>query len=485
MAFDFVVVGGGSAGCVVAARLADEAKGSVLLLEAGPDLRAAPPPELHNGWSFPRAFEWGFESEPHAGGEVLNLRRGKLIGGTGWVTRFGVRGSPRDYEGWVALGNDGWSFDDVLPYLNRIETDLDFGTQPWHGDRGPIPINRYLEHELSGVATAATEAALSLGIPHVDDHNQPGALGVGRIPMTSRAGHRVTTADAYLSEERDNLQIRPDAQVTAVVFDGTRASGVRLLDGTEIEAGHVVLAAGVYGSPAILMHSGIGPAEHLRSHDIGVLIPLDGVGSNLADHPQISVDMSYRGPSRDEPLLHSIATFHSESSAPDGPPDLMLWWGDPEAGGDEFWIEIVLLKPECRGTVRLRSNEPSDKPRITLPRLEDADIRRLSIGYERATELAMHEKVQSFCDPPDIRSGTALDGFIRSTTYSIPHVVGTCSMGPSPDDGAVVDPRARVHGTEGLSVIDASIIPEPPSGFPHLPTIMIAERLGEALANNA
>lgn len=483
MTADVVVVGAGAAGCVVARRLAEHPSRSVLLLEAGPDLRAAPRPELHEAWGFPRDFEWKFDSEPHAGGEVLNLRRGKLVGGTGWVTRFGVRGSPRDYDAWADVGNEGWTFEDVLAYLNRIETDLDFGREPWHGDRGPIPVNRYLGEELSEIATAATEAALSLGFPPVDDHNRPGAIGVGRMPMTSRDGRRVTTADAYLNDVPSNLTIRSDAEVAEVLFDRSRACGVRLTDGREIDAGHVVLSAGVYGSPAILMRSGIGPADHLRSVGVDVRVELDGVGSNLADHPQVEIDVSYSGPSRAEPLLHSMATFHSDGSASAEAPDLMLWWSDPEAGDEEFIVEALLLKPHCRGTVRLRSSAASDKPRIALPRPDEADVRKLSIGYARAAELVMHEKVHRFCDAAEILTGNALTEFVRSTTYSIPHVVGTCSMGVSPEGGAVVDSEGFVHGADGLSVIDASIIPEPPSGFPHLITIMVAERLADELVS--
>lgn len=481
MAVDFVVVGAGAAGCVVAARLAADGSRSVLLIEAGPDLRAAPPPALHQGWDFPRDHEWGLESEPHMGGEVLSLRRGKLVGGTGWVTRFGVRGSPYDYDGWAALGNAGWSFDDVLPYFTKIETDVDFGHDPWHGDRGPIPVNRYLNDGLADVHAAATEAAVALGFPSVEDHNRPGAVGVGRMPMTSREGRRVTTADAYLANRTSGLTLNSDAEVTEILFDGSRTRGVRLADGSEIEAGHIVLSAGVYGSPVILMRSGIGPAEHLREMGIDVHVDLGGVGSNLADHPQVEVAMDYRGGARPTPLLHSIATFHSDSSASEGPPDLMLWWSDPEVGADEFIVEIVLLKPQCRGAVRLRSNAASDKPRITLPRPDDADVRRLSIGYAHAAELAMHENVQRFCDFPEVLTGETLTDFVRSTSFSIPHVVGTCSMGSSPEDGSVVDSKGFVHGVEGLSVIDASIIPEPLSGFPHLPTIMIAERLSHQL----
>ena len=301
------------------------------------------------------------------------------------------------------------------------------------------------------------------------------------MPMTSVKGRRVTTADAYLDHSLPNLTIRSDAEVAAVLLDGSRARGVRLTDGREIESNHVVLAAGFYGSPVILMRSGIGPADHLRSVGIDVHIDLDGVGSNLADHPQVEIGMAYGGQTRAEPLLHSMATFHSDGPASGDSPDLMLWWSDPEPGAGEFTIEVLLLKPQCRGTVRLRSSAASDKPRITLPQPNAADVRKLSVGYVRAAELAMDERVQRFCERPEILTGDALTEFVRSTTYSIPHVVGTCSMGTSPGKGAVVDSKGFVRGAEGLSVIDASIIPEPSSGFPHLITIMLAERLSDEL----
>ena len=191
--------------------------------------------------------------------------------------------------------------------------------------------------------------------------------------------------------------------------------------------------------------------------------------------------MAYGGQCRAEPLLHSIATFHSGMPTSGETTDLMLWWSDPEPGTREFIIEVLLLKPKCRGTVRLRSSAASDKPQITLPQPNEIDVRKLSVGYARAAELAMDERVQRFCESPETLTGDALTGFVRSTTYSIPHVVGTCSMGRSPERGAVVDSNGFVHGAEGLSVIDASIIPEPPSGFPHLITIMLAERLSDDL----
>ena len=253
-AFDVVIAGGGAAGCVVAARLAESGSRSVLLLEAGPDLRANVPAEFRDGWRLAREFDWGYASEPDERGVVENLRRGKLLGGTSWVTRFALRGVPADYDDWVALGNAGWGFDDVLPYFRRLEDDVDFGDEPWHGDRGPMPVDRYLGVEPTETGAAGLEALEAAGFPTVEDHNRPGAVGAGRMPMTSRDGIRVTTADAYLpvGGEPPNLTIRPDAQVADVLFDGTRARGVRLVDGTVVEANRVVLSAGTYGTPPIL-----------------------------------------------------------------------------------------------------------------------------------------------------------------------------------------------------------------------------------------
>jgi choline dehydrogenase-like flavoprotein len=214
------------------------------------------------------------------------------------VTRFAVRGSPADYDGWEAIGNTGWGFGDVLPYFNRLETDADFGDQPWHGNDGPILVDRYLDLEPTEVGAAALNAMEGVGFPLVVDHNQPGAVGAGPMPMSSRGGLRVTTADAYLplGHTPQNLTIRPDSQVACLVFDGIRASGVRLVDGSTVQAGWIALSAGTYGSPPILMRSGIGPAEHLRSVGVPVRVNLPGVGENLADHPAVDLEPDYRGP---------------------------------------------------------------------------------------------------------------------------------------------------------------------------------------------
>jgi choline dehydrogenase len=473
-AFDVAVVGGGAAGCVVAARLAEHPSRSVILLEAGPDRRADIPPELRDGWTIERdLFDWGFISEPCGGESAKPVRRKRVLGGTSWLTRFTVRGAPDDYDGWGRLGVAGWSWDEVLPYFVRLETDLDFGDRPWHGSRGPIPSTRQLDSELTEVGTAALDALAAYGFPWVADHNEPGAVGAGRMPMNVLAGRRVTVTDAYLplGGTPANLSIRPEAHVDRLVFDGGRAVGVRLADGTVVEAGRVVLCAGVYGSPTILLRSGIGPN--------GETADLPGVGANLADHPSVWVDFGHRGGGRDIPYLHTIVTFHSSGRSSSETPDLMFWLGDPTEADTDFGADVVLLRPHSRGSVSLRSADPLDPPLIRLPSLDDPrDVERLAEGYARAVELAGQPALRRHCAGPEPPPEN-LASLIRSELASIPHTVGTCAM------GAVVDESGSVYGVEGVSVVDASIMPDVPSGFTHVPTIMIAERLAERIASLA
>jgi choline dehydrogenase len=482
------VVGGGAAGCVAGARLAEAASRSVLLLEAGPDLRANVPDAMRDGWLINRDHDWGYAAEPDARGIADDLRRGRLLGGTSWVTRFAVRGSPADYDGWAALGNPGWAFDDVLPYLKRLEADDDFGDRPWHGDAGPVPVTRYLEHDFTEVLAGGVDALEAAGFPSIDDHNRPGAVGTGRMPMTSRDGIRVTTADAYLplGETPPNLTIRCDAQVDRVVFEGGSATGVRLLDGTAVESGWVVLCAGTYGSPAILMRSGVGGAEHLRSVEVDVEVDLPGVGTNLGDHPGVDIEFGSCGASRAAPILHLLTTFHSSGRSGTEAPDLMLWLSDPMGDPPSFEIGVGLLKPRSTGSVRLRAPDPAAPPRIHLPELRDpADAERLGEGYLRGLEVAAHPAIRRLCEelPTPGPTGDGLEELVRANAYSLPHVVGTCAMGPRPEDGAVVDASGCVHGAERLSIADASIIPVAPSAFTHIPTIMIAERLSESIGS--
>ena len=471
-AFDVAVVGGGAAGCVVAARLAEQGSRSVLLLEAGPDRRADLPRRLLDGWTIERElFDWGYGSESHAGGEVKPVRRKRLLGGTSWLTRFTPRGSPADYNGWGGLGLAGWGWEEVLPYFVRLETDIDFGDRPWHGNKGPIPSSRQLDEDFTDVGGAAIDALAAAGFPWVDDHNEPGAVGGGRMPMNVVDGRRFTTVDAYLplGGTPPNLSIRAEAQVDRVVFDRGRAVGVRLANGTSVAAGHVVLCAGVYGSPAILLRSGIGPERGIAD--------LPGVGANLADHPSVYVDFGYQGAGRAAPALHTIVTFHSSGRPSAETPDLMFWLAEPTEEDTEFGAEVVLLRPRSRGSVRLRSDDALDPPLIELPNLDDpGDVKRLVEGYRRALEVAAQPVLRRRCSGPEPAEPESLEAMIRSELFSIPHTVGTCAM------GSVVDESGSVYGVDCLSVVDASIMPDVPSGFTHVPTIMIAERLSEQIA---
>lgn len=488
--YDIIVVGGGAAGCVIARRLSEAGDRAVLLVEAGEDHRAATPAEWHDGWTLPTVPDWGFRSEPDPHGGSGTLRRGRVLGGTSWLTRFAVRGSPADFDAWAARGDPDWTFEDVLPWFRGVEADEEFGGAAWHGDRGPIPITRYPAERRSDIHAAAIEAFDAIGIPRVEDHNRPGAVGAGPMPMSSREGVRVTSLDAYLPVEASpaGLAIRGGSPVAHVTLEGERATGIELADGTRIAADTVVLAAGTYGSPAILLRSGIGPAADVRAAGLTSRIDLPGVGANLADHPGVDLDSGWRGAAAGGRTLHTIATLRSATAPADGAPDLMFWVSDPAGEEPGFFLDPILLKPVARGSVRLRSADPGDPPRITLPDVrEPRDLERLVGGYRLGLELARSPALRdrSSAGPPDAPTDDAgLRRHVVENAYSIPHVVGTCAMGPSPEDGGVVDGRGRVHGVGGLHVIDASIIPDAPSGFPHLITIMLAERLAAGLATS-
>ncbi len=246
-----------------------------------------------------------------------------------------------------------------------------------------------------------------------------------------------------------------------------------------------MLSAGVFGSPSILQRSGIGPSDHLGTLDIPILVDLPGVGANFGDHPSFELECEFTGEALEAPILHSIATFHSQMTSANEPPDLMLWVADPIASPGEppaFGVEVVLLRPKSRGKVLLGSADPMDQPRVYRPDLvEEVDVDRLAEGYAVALEVVNRPELRDVCRPlgPDATDSEAIRQAIRGDSYSIPHFVGTCSMGPDPDQGAVVDSSGRIHGAQGLSVIDASIMPTVPSGFTHISTIMIAERLAE------
>lgn len=499
MGYDVVVVGGGSAGCVLGARLSEDTGRRVMLVEAGPDcpdMRGLPGDVLDA--SEPTVgHDWGYTADAELDRGIA-VPRARIMGGCSATNAcFALRGAPQVYDGWAALGNGGWSFAEVLEDFRRLERDEDFKDH-WHGSDGLIPIRRHPREELNSVQAAFLDGAVASGHRYVEDHNRPGAVGAGPTPRNARDGVRMSTAVTYLASARSrpNLTICPDTVVAHVECSGMRATGVRLLDGTLIEAGRVVLAAGTYASPLILARSGIGPADQLRALDITPVIDLPGVGSNLVDHPLVSIDLPTR-PSRGPSRFQVHLTLHSSSADVAGPADLLIFTAGPfevdadqAASGAAFGIVSGLMAPRSRGWVRLASNKPSDPPRIHLAHLSDAlDLERMLDAVTEARRIALSEPVAAITTGVELSPGPAtptddrdvLAAWVRSAVSTYHHPVGTCAMGSDPTLGAVTDSHGSVHGIDALTVADASIMPTIPTGTTNLPTIMLAEHIAREL----
>ncbi len=478
MSYDVVIVGAGAAGCVLASRLSEDNSRQVLLLEAGPDYPELPP-DVRSSWVPTRGHDWGFSSEPDEFGRRIDLPRGKLVGGCSATNAcLALRGSPADYDAW---GLEDWRFENVLPFFCRLESDADFDDE-WHGRDGPLPVRRYADDELTGVQATALAAAVAAGHPLVDDHNLPGAVGAGVAPMNRRDDARISTALAYLApaRRRTNLTVGPHALVDRISLKDGSAAGVRLSGGELIEAAEVVLAAGAFGTPAILMRSGIGAADDLREHGIEPVVDLPQVGENLIDHPIVSVFFA-ADRHRPAPRFQTAVTWHSDGADTAGAPDLQLMPVSAfELSPDEWQFTLIasVLKPRSRGRVALASRDPATPPHITTGHLTDPDdARRMAEAMREVRRVASTEPLATLASARELNppADDELEEAARARVETYHHPVGTCAL------GAVVDAVGRVHGVEGVRVADASLMPDIPSANTHVPTLMVAEKISASI----
>ncbi|MEZ2301901.1 MAG: GMC family oxidoreductase [Microcoleus sp.] len=499
--YDYIIIGAGSAGCVLANRLTADSETTVLLLEAGnPDTK----PEIQSPSSalslLGSEVDWGYfsEPEPYLNNRKIYCPRGKVLGGSSSINlMIYIRGNRHDYDRWQELGNPGWSYQDMLPYFKKSEHSAR-GASEFHGTDGELSVTDSIAP--TAISQRYIDAAMALGYNYNPDFNGVQQSGVGRYQYTIKDGKRHSTAAAFLVPilDRPNLTVTTGALVTRLLFEGTRTVGVEYLrEGMLHQIGvdrEAIVSAGAFDSPKLLMLSGIGDAKHLQEMGISVVIDLPGVGQNLQDHFLVSVvhqateDLHFASTSS---IGEAGLFLHSQSDL-EATPDLQFFFAPiqllaPGYTPADFGFSGVISVNDMQnvGSVSLRSSDPKDAPIIRINFMQcEADVQKSVAAIKLTRQLFHNSAFDQFrgaeiAPGADVQSDEALVAYIRDTGNTVWHPVGTCKMGT--DSMAVVDPELRVHGIEGLRVVDASIMPTITTGNTNAPTIAIAEKAADLI----